>query len=243
MPAVAGRDAPGPVVAGVLFDIDDTLIDLRQAMRDTIAAVSADLLDLSPAGWDAFTGLYLDDAERYYDRYVAGEFGFAEQRGLRARAALAAFGVTNFSPAREASWVAAYEEAQPGFIRPFADVLPVLDRLDSAGIPYGAVSNNVHDYQRAKLDRAGLSRVTALVGIDTVGVAKPAPAVFHEGCRLLGTLPEETLYVGDNLTLDAVGATDAGLWGVWLDRSGSAAAESWAGPRLAGLDELAGLLG
>ena len=54
-------------------------------------------------------------------------------------------------------------------IRAFEDVPPLLDALDAAGIPYGAVSNNVHDYQRAKLDSAGLERIRREVWRTTWG--------------------------------------------------------------------------
>ena len=110
-----------------------------------------------------------------------------------------------------------------GYIRAFDDVTPILDALDSAGIPYGAVSNNVHDYQRVKLDAAGLERIRVLVGTDTVGAAKPDPAIYLEGVRRLGTGAGETLYVGDNRLLDADGSTAAGLLGVWLNRGGEPA--------------------
>ena len=205
-------------VSGVLFDIDETLVDLVAAMKDAMVVASSTLLPgFTDAGWDDFSALYMADPQRYYDRYVAGEFTFHEQRGLRARVVFEKLGVV-FSAAAEAQWIADFEAAQPRSIRAFADVVPLLDALDAAGIPYGAVSNNVHDYQRAKLDRAGLARIAVLVGIDTVGVAKPNPAIFLEGCRQLGTVPEETLYVGDNYLLDGVGSVHAGLSGVWLNR-------------------------
>ena len=110
-------------------------------------------------------------------------------------------------------------------MRAFDDVEGVLDALDAAGIPYGAVSNNVHDYQRAKLDGAGLSRIKILVGTDTVGVAKPDPAIYLEGVRLWAHGPAETLYVGDNRLLDADGSTAAGLIGVWLNGTGEVVEE------------------
>ncbi|WP_325050106.1 HAD family hydrolase [Renibacterium salmoninarum] len=125
---------------------------------------------------------------------------------------------------------------------PYADVLPLLDALDTLGIPYGAVSNNVADYQRRKLDLAGLQRISVLVGTDTVGVPKPDPAIFHEGARQLGLEPAFTLYVGDNLVIDALGAASAGLPSVWLNRDGGID-EQRDGPQMTSLDELLGLLG
>ncbi|RAN73518.1 hypothetical protein B5P43_30565 [Bacillus sp. SRB_336] len=217
------RVATAPV-RGVLFDIDDTLVDLHAAMKDAMIAASRPLLpDFGAADWDGFAELYMADAERYYDRYVAGEFTFSEQRGLRARAVFTHFGTPGFDAVAEQEWVAEFERAQPGSIKAYADVVPALDALDAAGIPYGAVSNNVHDYQRAKLDHAGLQRISILVGIDTVNAAKPEPQVFWEGCRLLGTAPAETLYVGDNYLIDGEGSAAAGLQAVWLDRKGRGA--------------------
>jgi len=45
-----------------------------------------------------------------------------------------------------------------------------------------------------------------------VGLAKPDPRLFLEGCRVLRVLPEEALMVGDNLEEDVLGARKAGLW-------------------------------
>lgn len=220
--------APGSVlqtpfgaVRGVLFDIDDTLVDLEYAMTTALREVSEHLLPgLDKAGWARFGRIFTHETTHYYDRYLAGELTFNEQRLLRGRAALGHFGVDLGDGEESHRWLNAYMEKQPAYVKPFPDVLPFLDLLDAAGIPYGAVSNNVHDYQRAKLDGAGLERVTRLVGTDTLGVAKPDPAIYLEGVRLLGTEPGATLYIGDNRLLDAEGSTAAGLLGVWLNRTG-----------------------
>ncbi|MBP2414011.1 putative hydrolase of the HAD superfamily [Arthrobacter stackebrandtii] len=203
-----------------MFDIDETIVDLYKAMADAMVAASAHLLPgHGDADWEQFAAIYMADAEDYYDRYVAGEFTFNEQRGLRARAVFARLGVP-FGADAEEQWIEDFERAQPLSIRAFEDVVPVLDALDAAGIAYGAVSNNVHDYQRAKLDQAGLQRISVLVGIDTVGVSKPAPEIFLEGCRQIGLAPGEVLYVGDNFMVDGVGSVQAGLHGMWLNRLG-----------------------
>lgn len=212
---------PFGAVQGVLFDIDDTLVDLEYAMTTALREVSEHLLPgLDQAGWTRFGRIFTHETTHYYDRYLAGELTFNEQRLLRGRAALGHFGVDLGEGEESHRWLSAYMEKQPAYVKPFPDVLPFLDLLDAAGIPYGAVSNNVHDYQRAKLDGAGLERVARLVGTDTLGVAKPDPAIYLEGVRLLGTAPAETLYVGDNRLLDAEGSTAAGLLGVWLNRAG-----------------------
>ncbi|GAB3546256.1 HAD family hydrolase [Arthrobacter tumbae] len=210
-----------PSVQGVLFDIDDTLVDLETAMGRTLHHIGADTLaHLTEAEWVEYKALYTRDPHGYYDQFLAGTLSFTEQRIHRARHAQASFLTEPLEGAAAARWNSAYEATLPLHFEPYDDVVPVLDELDRQGIPYGAVSNNVHDYQRAKLDKAGLHRVAALVGIDALGVAKPDPAIYLEGARLLGTDPAQTLYVGDNPVVDAQGADAAGLIGIWLDRRG-----------------------
>lgn len=227
-------------IRGVLFDIDDTLVDLEYAMTTALREASEHLLPgMDQTGWERFGRIFTHETTHYYDRYLAGELTFNDQRLLRGRAALGHFGVDLADGEEAHRWLSAYSRVQPSYVRAFADVLPLLDLLDAAGIPYGAVSNNVHDYQRAKLDGAGLERVSRLVGTDTVGVAKPEPAIYLEGVRLLGTAPEETLYVGDNRMLDAEGSTAAGLVGVWLNRMGEPAPD-FSGHEVSSLSQLLG---
>jgi putative hydrolase of the HAD superfamily len=141
-------ETPFGAVRGVLFDIDDTLVDLEYSMTTALREVSEHLLPgLDQAGWERFGRIFTHETTHYYDRYLAGELTFNEQRLLRGRAALGHFGV-ELAGEQSHQWLNAYMEKQPAYVKPFPDVMPLLDRLDRAGIPYGAVSNNVHDYQR-----------------------------------------------------------------------------------------------
>ena len=100
------------------------------------------------------------------------------------------------------------------------------------------MSNNVHDYQRVKLDAAGPGSASACWWARTPwACAKPDPAIYLEGVRRLGTGAGETLYVGDNRLLDAEGSTAAGLLGVWLNRGGEPA-PGFAGREVGSLLEL-----
>ena len=75
-------------VGGVLFDIDDTLVDLAFSMTTALRDVSEHLLPgLDQAGWERFGRIFTHETTHYYDRYLAGELTFNEQRLLRGRAA------------------------------------------------------------------------------------------------------------------------------------------------------------
>ena len=51
-------------------------------------------------------------------------------------------------------------------------------------------------------------------------LSKPNPKMFQYMCDLAGIKADETCYIGDNLEKDAIGASVAGLRGLWLNRNG-----------------------
>lgn len=207
-------------VEGVLFDIDDTLVDLNSAsMKGFHHLTAEDFGDVPATMREHVARDYADDGAGAYERYMAGELTFLGQRAERIRRAYGLVGLE--APPAEALgvWSARYEEVVQGMWAPFPDVHDCLDALDAMSIPYGAVSNNVESYQRKKLQLSGLGRISVLVGSDTAGAPKPDSRPFHAGCRLLGTTLGATLYVGDNPVNDVQGAKDAGLQGILLDRA------------------------
>ena len=96
-------------VGGVLFDIDDTLVDLGFAMTTALRDVSEHLLPgLDQAGWEKFGRIFTHETTHYYDRYLAGELTFNEQRLLRGRAALGHFGVELGEGEESHNWLSSY---------------------------------------------------------------------------------------------------------------------------------------
>ena len=105
----------------------------------------------------------------------------------------------------------AHEARQQIVFHPDAE--PALDRL-AARFPIAAVTNG-----NADPDRVGLERWTvAHLSSEAVGVAKPAPEIFHAACERLGLPPADVLHVGDDLRTDVAGALDAGLQAAWIRR-------------------------
>ena len=105
----------------------------------------------------------------------------------------------------------------------YPDALPALETLQSRGYKLGMVSNAPPDTARV-IEALGLRKYfpVALVS-GVVGVSKPNPEIFRMALRGTGSTPEETAHVGDVYEADVVGARNAGIKGVLLDRSGSSA--------------------
>lgn len=100
------------------------------------------------------------------------------------------------------------------WVRFFPDTIGVLEWLVDR-YALGVVSNNPllpAEVERLRLDR----------WFDVTLVAhpecKPHPTPFLKACAALGAEPQRTLFVGDSVKADVLGALDAGLVPVWLDR-------------------------
>lgn len=242
----------GPAVDGVLFDIDDTLVDTRGAFRQALAGVAEVYLPhVPPTRLEEVLTVWRADAGGHYRRYTGGAVRYEDQRMARANELQEAFGGAALNADAYAGWAELFEAGLERAWAPHADAPAVVGALRAAGIPVGALSNAAVSYQTTKLERAGFAgSVPMLVGLDTLGVGKPDPAVFLEACRLLGTDPARTAYIGDELDIDAQAAARAGLVGIWLDRPGSRRARISADDVAAagvlvlpGLTGLAGALG
>lgn len=106
--------------------------------------------------------------------------------------------------------------------RVFDDVGPALDALAAAGCALAVVSNWDASLP-AVLDEVGLGARFGAVSVSAVaGARKPDAAVFRRALDRLGVAPEDALHVGDDPVSDCVGAANAGLRAVLLDRAATA---------------------
>ncbi|NIJ13656.1 putative hydrolase of the HAD superfamily [Saccharomonospora amisosensis] len=210
-------DAPPwtpPELRLVCLDIDDTLIDFSAASRRSLEALIG-RTDMWPV-WERIT-------DEHVARVVTGELEYPDMHGRRTQAFLAELGISVGM-----ADVAGFEKKRKEMLRRswrlFDDVLPCLEWLTAAGVRLAAVTNASGAHQREKLAMLGLARFFDYVAIaGEVGVAKPDPVMFKTVCFKLDCEPAQAVHVGDKLATDAVGARDAGLGGVWLDRTGTAA--------------------
>jgi putative hydrolase of the HAD superfamily len=210
-------------VAAVLLDVDDTLVDTRSAFRTAILqAIDVWLPELPAERREPAVLHWAEDPGGFFRAYTRGELTMAEQRRRRVADLHAVFGGPELSGEQFDVWVAGYEAAFASAWRLLPGALELLDALAEAGLPVGAVTNASRSLQTGKLARVGLTdRLPLLACVDDVDRGKPDPAMWHRACDLLGLPPARVAYLGDELDVDARGARDAGLLGIWFDRHGS----------------------
>ncbi len=197
----------------IFFDVDGTLLDHDAAERRGAQAFAA-AFGLDGSG---FATLWRAASERYMDRFLAGEIGFAEQRRLRLRELLG----RELSNHEAAEIFKVYLDAYESGWRLYPDVPPCLEGL--AGTQLGIITNGDREQQLKKLEATAiLSRFALVVTSEDAGAAKPDPDIFGAACDRAGVPAAACTYIGDRLETDARAALRAGLRGIWLDRAASA---------------------
>jgi putative hydrolase of the HAD superfamily len=217
------------VIRAVFLDVDDTLVDYQHAASSAFHEVLGDGAD-----YDAFFGL------DHFDHYLSGDVGFEDARVQRMAAFLATCGRDGEDPATlEAARLAALEK----YYVLYDDVLPCISALRDRGLLIGLITNNEAVHQRRKIEAVGLDRLVDTTVISgELDIAKPDPRIFAHACAQLEVAPHEAMHVGDAPYADALGAHDAGLRAVWLDRTGANQLAPLAFPVITGLGTVTELI-
>ncbi|MFF5367994.1 HAD family hydrolase [Streptomyces sp. NPDC013187] len=207
--------------AGVLLDMDDTLVDFSTASPAALAEVLGPEADFPT--WMALT-------DHWYPRFTSGQLSYQALERNRLAEMLTVLG----RPVPDAAGLdeldARRKQAVESRLRLYPDVLPFVRRVRAGGYRIGVLSNSDGRQQRRRIDRLGLRPwLDAITVSGESGVAKPSAESFALACDRLGTPPERTMHIGDSLVNDAVGAHRAGLTAVWLRRNAPAGATAPAG--------------
>jgi putative hydrolase of the HAD superfamily len=197
-------------VRAITLDLDDTIWPIAPVIVRAENALGAWLREHAPRTAERFPLA----AMRALRDEVAAEHpqlahDFTRQRLISLERMLEAAGddVALVQPAFDAFFAARCE------VEHYDDSLDALDRL-AARVPLAALSNG-----NADLERIGLMHVFAFqLGAREHGAAKPAASIFHAACDRLGCAPADVLHVGDDIEMDVVGASRAGLRTCWINR-------------------------
>jgi putative hydrolase of the HAD superfamily len=206
----------GPSVRGVIFDLDDTLIDHRGsatlALRRWLPT-----LGVSPS--ESIVSAWFKAEDRHFPRWSSGEITSVEQRRDRLREVLPVAGVPTGDDEELDGLFAGYLACYRECWTTFDDVGPTLRRLHDDGIDLAVLSNGIADQQRAKVEATGFGDLLGPPFTpDGIGCGKPDPAAFLTVCSAMALSPATVLHVGDRHDLDVLAARAAGLQAVHLDR-------------------------
>ncbi|WP_371617715.1 HAD family hydrolase [Streptomyces sp. NBC_00454] len=103
----------------------------------------------------------------------------------------------------------------------FPDAVRLLRSIEKAGMKCIAVSNSFAGLRDDIVDRLGIAKYFSHVRYCGDGLhRKPTAEAFSDGLEALGTPAARVVHIGDEFDTDVVGARNAGLRGVHINRSG-----------------------
>ncbi len=201
-------------IRAISLDLDDTLWPIAPVIDRVEQQVDQWLREHCPevaAAWPIESLRVLRDEVAAEHPELAHDFG--AQRRLTLRRAFAPFKLgEDWIDRSYEVYVRARNEVEC-----YADTPHALRRM-AASFPLIGITNGT-----ALLDRIGLhEHFRFSVSAVDVGVAKPHIDIFHHACNRLGISPENVLHVGDDPLADVLGASNAGMRTVWLNRLGTA---------------------
>jgi putative hydrolase of the HAD superfamily len=112
--------------------------------------------------------------------------------------------------------------SRPVVMRPYSEVVEVLETLKEQGYRLGIVSNWSWNL-RERVAQVGLAPYFEIVWSSAyAGCNKPHPCIFEQALAMMQVSPKRAFYAGDSYRHDVVGARNAGLDVALLDRDGTA---------------------
>ena len=202
-------------IRAISFDLDDTLWPIWPVIERAEKALIAWLTEHAPMTAALFaspTALreireYMHDVILKTKPEIAHDLSAIRKESIR----LALYRAGDDPLLADAAFTAFFAERNRVVF--YDDALPAVTALAKR---YSLVSLSNGN---AQLDRVGLTPYfKAAVSATDFGVAKPDAKIFHEAARRAGVQADEVLHVGDDAALDVVGALDAGMQAVWLNR-------------------------
>jgi putative hydrolase of the HAD superfamily len=207
-------------VSAVLFDFGHTLVDFtrtEEALRDAYTQVRDRLAswveDRAPPEVDELVERIAGAVDAMVGRsYAERRLEELDQVSLFSEA----FGAIGYSLPFELLREVAeldHDSFSSSLVVPPATI-EVLRQLRQMNVPMGLVSNVslMPHRMHVDLERLGLAQfLDAAVFSSEVGVRKPDPRIFVHALRALGRPAARTVFVGDRLNDDVVGAQAVGM--------------------------------
>ncbi len=202
----AVRKESHTVVEGLIFDLDNTLLD-RQAIFARVAArfyeeylrattpVTREDAVAEMVGWDGDGYARKQQVfKNWLDEWP--EVGLDLESLIR--------------------WYRSETQRQ---VQPDLKVNEHLAYLNEQKVPWGIVTNGSSS-QHNKCRAAGLNQLAPFVIVsEEVGYAKPDPRIFRDALNAMGlSNPERVMFVGDNPVADIDGAKRFGMKAAWVRR-------------------------
>jgi HAD superfamily hydrolase (TIGR01549 family) len=210
-------------VKAVLFDLDDTLFDHLYSTRQGLLAVCQAYPCFQQHTIEALFADYTRLLDEVHLRVLAGRLSKDEARRERFRRFFLLHGPDTEDLLNAVEHAAClHRETYQASRQVVAGAVALLEYLHGK-VKTAIVTNNLQAGQVEKLHHLQLDHlIDALVTSEETGSIKPDPGIFRIALERVGCQASEAVMIGDAWKSDVLGATQAGIRAIWLNRTGIA---------------------
>lgn len=199
-----------PVIKAILFDLDDTLWSIKPVLARAERILYEWLADNTP---NIAANHTIESLREHRMALARQDPALAVNLLALRHTALSRIFLEYGHPATLVDTPMALFSQERNNVTLFDDVLPGLDLLGKHW-QLGSVTNGTTDLSNTPLPAYFKTSIASY----RFGVAKPDPTIFHAACTELGLSPANIVYVGDDAVFDVMGAKQAGMSAVWMNR-------------------------
>ncbi|PEW67742.1 HAD family hydrolase [Bacillus cereus] len=191
------------MIRAVLFDLDGTLLDRRQSLKqfihDQYNRFASHLMNI--------------EQSEYCSRFLELDNNGYTWKDKVYATLLCEYNITTLTP----------EQLLHDYITnfqhhciPFQNMHELLQRLTQQNIKIGIITNGFTDFQINNLRALNIHTYTNTILVsEAEGIKKPHPEIFERALQKLDVKASECLYVGDHPENDVLGSERIGILGVW----------------------------
>ncbi len=189
------------MIKAVLFDLDQTLIDLikmkTEACKSAIKAMIKIGLKIDEkTGYKKLMHIYFRlgiDSNIAFTKFLEEVTGEADEKILQAG-------------------IDAYLKTKPSFLKPYPHVLEILEYLKGLNLKLGIITDAPRVKAVQRLEAMNIIHFFDLIiTLDDTGEKKPSEKPFKLAMEKLNLYPEEIVFVGDSITRDIRPAKKLGM--------------------------------
>ena len=203
----------------IFFDLDNTLWDFD---RSSILAFDKifeifDLINYGIPSAEDFHKTYFDHNNRLWDLYRKGVIDKDFLKIERFRLPLKDYGITDEKLASDLG--ESYTDYAARLVALVPNTMDVLDYLKEKNYKIHLITNGFLEVQSIKMQASGLDKmIDSSFVSEVVGFKKPDHRIFHHAMKEAGGNIENSVMIGDDLSVDIIPAKEIGMTHIYFNR-------------------------